>query len=134
MSPEQLDLLQASMVDLPDQTAVAGRFFDLLERADPSTRALFHHRPETDRKFAAELGQLIGCLDDLDRLEARARSLGARHRAYGVTSRHYALAGEALVGAVVEQLGPRSSPAVVAAWRAAFDLIAETMMDGAAGG
>jgi len=132
MNPQQIDLVLSSYTSVKDDPAVTKRFYELLFEAEPSARALFRHLPETESKFAEELGVLAACLNDLDRFEARALALGARHRGYGVSTRHYAAASDALVQALNERLGESFTDEVAAAWRAAFDLVAETMMAGAA--
>jgi len=132
MNPQQIDLVLTSYASVKDDPGLTRRFYDLLFEAEPSARALFRHLPETESKFAEELGVLAACLNDLDRFEARALSLGARHRGYGVASRHYAAASGALVQALAERLGDAFTEEAAAAWRAAFDLVAETMMAGAA--
>lgn len=132
MNPQQIDLVMTSYAAVQDDPALTKRFYELLFEAEPSARALFRHLPETESKFAEELGVLAACLGDLDRFEARALSLGARHRGYGVSTRHYAAASGALVQALAERLGDEFDDETADAWRAAFDLVAETMMAGAA--
>ena len=132
MNPQQIDVVLTSYASLKDDRALTARFYELLFAAEPSARALFRHLPETESKFAEELGVLAACLNDLDRFEARALALGARHRGYGVSTRHYAAASDALVQALAERLGDAFTDELAEAWRAAFDLVAETMMAGAA--
>jgi hemoglobin-like flavoprotein len=60
-------------------------------------------------------------------LETEAADLGKRHRDYGVRAVHYRLAREAMEGALVDTLGDRFGPKERAAWRKAYNLIAELM-------
>jgi hypothetical protein len=46
-----------------------------------------------------------------------------------VQTRHYRSVGEALVGALAAHLAPDWTPAVERAWRRAYNLVAEIMMD-----
>jgi len=131
MNPEQIELVLESYEGVRGDPQLTERFYELLFAAEPSARPLFQHLDATERKFAEELEVLAACLRDIDRFEARALSLGARHRGYGVSSRHYTAAGIALVQALGERLGPAFTEEMATAWSAAFDLVAETMLDGA---
>jgi len=131
MTPRQIELVLTSHAAIRDDPAVIARFYELLFAAEPTARPLFQHLPATQSKFAEELDVLASCLRDIDRFEARALSLGARHRGYGVAPRHYAAASGALVQALSEKLGAEFPADAADAWRAAFDLVAETMMQGA---
>ena len=79
-------------------------------------------------KFAAELAALVEAISSFSDLATRTRELGSRHAAYGVQTTHYHSACEALIGALEEHLGEQWNAALEAAWRRAYNLVAELMM------
>ena len=81
-------------------------------------------RPKGSGKLAHE---------DVDEILAvgRAQALGSRHRGYGVRAGHYVLMGNALLEALAAARGAEWTPEAAEAWAAAYDLVAETMQQGA---
>jgi hemoglobin-like flavoprotein len=130
MTPEQLAVVRESYASLgPDATAMAADFYGRLFAADPSTRALFSDGPEVMAvKFTAELDAIVEAIASFDEFRLRVADLGARHAAYGVQTRHYGAVGEALVASLAAHLGDRWDDQLEAAWRRAYNLVAETMM------
>ena len=131
MTPEQLALVQSSYAALgADAPAMAVDFYRRLFAADPSTRALFTDGPEImSLKFAAELDAIVQAITVFDEFRSRVDALGARHAGYGVQTGHYSAVGDALVGALAARLDEHWDPALEAAWRRAYNLVAEVMMD-----
>jgi hemoglobin-like flavoprotein len=137
MTPEQIALVEASLAEAaPHLDSLAGRFYERLFAAAPDAEALFvHDRARQRAVFAVELRSVVTAIRDYDAFVAHASSLGVRHGEYGVRAAHYRVAGGALIAVLAEDAqsaGTAWSPEHVAAWRAAYDLIAETMMQGAA--
>src|SRR5262245_17097565 len=130
MTPEQLELVRRSYASLgPHAPAMALDFYERLFSIDPSTEALFTRPPSImAEKFAAELDAIVEAIVSFDVFAPRVRDLAARHAAYGVQTRHFRAVGEALVGALAGRLGPEWNPALEAAWRRAYNLVAEIMM------
>lgn len=134
MTPEQVHLVQDSFTRLePRSDEFAATFYAGLFELDPPTRLLFSQDPAVQRtKFMAELGEIVRCISDFDAFIARARSLGAEHVAYGATHQHYAVMAVALDRALAAHLAEEFTAAMREAWRSAYDLVAEVMMQGAA--
>jgi hemoglobin-like flavoprotein len=130
MTPEQVELVQSSYASLgADATAMAHEFYRRLFEADPSAEALFNDGPDVmAEKFARELEAVVQAIASFEEFAARVTDLAARHAAYGVETRHYRAAGEALTGALALQLGPAWGPDLEVAWRRAYNLVAEIMM------
>jgi hemoglobin-like flavoprotein len=130
MTPEQLALVRTSYASLgSDATAMADEFYARLFAADPSARELFTDGPDVMAvKFAAELEALVEAISSFPDFAPRVRDLGIRHAAYRVQTRHYSAAREALIGALANHLGDDWTPDVEAAWRRAYNLVAEMMM------
>lgn len=134
MTPEQLQLVRASYATLGDAApAMAIDFYRRLFAADPSTEALFTNGPDVmSVKFADELNAIVEAISSFDAFAPRARDLAARHVGYGVRTQHYHAVGEALIGALAAHLAPVWDDALEAAWRRAYNLVAEVMMAAAA--
>jgi hemoglobin-like flavoprotein len=134
MTPEQLDLVRSSYAALGDERrAVARDFYRRLFAADPAVEELFGDDPDVMAvKFSDELAAIVEAIVSFDAFATRLQGLAARHVAYGVQTRHYRLVGDALVAALAEALAPRWDETLDAAWRTAFNLVAEVMMAAAA--
>jgi len=68
----------------------------------------------------------------LNELLIHTRALGARHVAYGVRAADYQTLGTALLAALAAILGDSFDPPTREAWTLAYNLVAETMLEGAA--
>lgn len=135
MTPEQLELVRSSYAALGEGRAeMAADFYRRLFAADPGVEALFTDGPEVMvDKFGRELAAIVEAIVSFEDLAPRLHDLAARHVGYGVEVRHYRLVGDALLGALAAALAPAWSNELDAAWRRAYDLVAEVMMAAAAG-
>jgi hemoglobin-like flavoprotein len=83
-------------------------------------------------KFAEKLTEIVQAMPRLDELLAHTRALGARHVGYGVRTADYQTLGDALLAALAAVLGDSFDAATREAWALACNLVAETMLEGAA--
>jgi hemoglobin-like flavoprotein len=127
-------MLRASFAELrPHVGDLAARFYDRLFERTPALRSIFSVDPAIQESvFVTELAVIVDSISRFDGFAARTRELGVRHATYGVTYEHYVTAGEALLAALGDTLGPMFTAELREAWRLGFDLMAETMMQGAA--
>ena len=134
MTPEDLIAVQSSYHRLgPRLPAMAARFYQELFSRDPELRPLFTtDMAEQQVRFAAKLTELVQALPRLDDLLAHTRALGARHVGYGVRVADYQTVGTALLAALAAILGDAFDAPTREAWALAYNLVAETMLDGAA--
>jgi hemoglobin-like flavoprotein len=134
MTPEQLALVQSSYQRLGTRLpAMASRFYQELFSRDPALRLLFTtDMAEQQVRFALKLTEIVRAMPRLDELLAQTRALGARHVSYGARAADYQTVGVALLGALAAILGDDFDPPTHEAWAAAYNLMAETMLDGAA--
>ncbi len=108
---------------------LVSHFYAEMFLRDPAIRNLFPAAMDTQRdRFLAVLTECVRGIDEPDFLLERLRGLGRGHRKYGVRPEHYATLGEALIATLRRHLGPDWTPPVEAAWRAAYALIARTMI------
>jgi hemoglobin-like flavoprotein len=136
MTPDQIRLVTESVEHLrEDSTRFAATFYERLFELDPQARSLFSTDPKVQQqKFFTELDAIVHSINNLDRLLERTKSLGAYHRGMGVRAHHYRAVGEALRDAAASLYGDDYSPELVEAWRLAYRLVAEAMLQGAAAG
>jgi methyl-accepting chemotaxis protein len=134
MTPEQLELVQSSYAALGSGTReMASDFYRRLFAADPTTEELFTESPDVmATKFSEELGAIVEAITSYETFAPRVRDLAARHVRYGVQTRHFQPLGDALIETLADHLGEQWSPALEAAWRRAYNLVAELMMATAA--
>ena len=134
MTPEQIALVQSSFERLgPELPAMTTRFYQELFGRDPSLRPLFTTGPaRQEARFAEKLTEIVRAMPRLSELLAHTRDLGARHVAYGVRVAHYQTVGDALLDALSAVLGDEFDAATRDAWAIAYNLVAETMLEGAA--
>jgi hemoglobin-like flavoprotein len=130
MTPEDIELVRTSYASLgANAPAMAAEFYRRLFAADPTAQALFSSGPDVmSSKFAQELDAIVEAIISYDTFATRVRDLAARHAHYGVKTGHYRSAGDALIGALAAHLGAAWDPATEAAWRRAYNLVAEIMM------
>ena len=134
MTPEQITLVQSSFERAgPDLSDLATRFYQELFARDPDLRALFTTDMALQKvRFADKLTEIVRAIPRLDELLAHTRALGARHAGYGVRVADYQTVGEALVAALAAVLGDGFDAQTREAWHIAYNLMAETMLEGAA--
>jgi hemoglobin-like flavoprotein len=133
MTPAQVAAVEETFA-LVDLDALADDFYRLAFAADPALLSMFVSDPGEQRdRFATELQEIVASIRTLETFEARVRTLGLRHRGYGVRSGHYRVMGDALIAALRDAIGVAWNPEVEEAWRLAYNLTAETMMLGAMG-
>ena len=134
MTPEQITLVQSSFARLgPELPALTTRFYQELFGRDPALRALFTTDMAVQKvRFAEKLAEIVRAMPRLAELLGHTRALGARHVGYGVRVADYQTVGEALLAALAAVLGDSFDPQTHEAWHIAYNLMAETMLEGAA--
>ena len=134
MTPEQITLVQSSFQRLgPQLPAMATRVYQELFARDPALRPVFTTpMAEQKVKFAQKLTEIVWAMPSLDELLAHTRALGARHVGYGVRAADYQTLGDALLAALAAILGDSFDAPTREAWALAYNLVAETMLEGAA--
>jgi hemoglobin-like flavoprotein len=134
MTPDQIELVESTL-SLIDLEALAADFYVRAFKADSGLSAMFTTDPAVQRaRFAKELGVIVTSIRHFDEFREEAAALGRRHRGYGVHAWHYRVMGVALLGALEAALGERWNEEVEGAWHMAYNLTAESMLEGAGQG
>jgi hemoglobin-like flavoprotein len=134
MTPEQITLVQSSFRRLgPDLPALTVRFYQELFERNPALRPLFTTDMGEQRvKFAQKLTEIVWSMPRLSELLIHTRALGARHAGYGVRATDYQTVGDSLIAALAAVLGDEFDAQTREAWVLAYNIVAETMLEGAA--
>jgi hemoglobin-like flavoprotein len=74
------------------------------------------------------LATVVNSLGDFEAIVPVARDLAKRHVAYGVAREHYSLVRSALLWTLEQDLADEFSPALRAAWEAAYSALSEVMI------
>ena len=108
-------------------------FYARLFAAAPGVRTLFPRDMETQKAMLlSALVLLRKSLRDLDAIVPTLRTLGARHVAYGAKLEHYPVVGSVLIESMAAIAGQAWTPEYEQAWGEAFEIVAGTMLQGAA--
>ena len=109
-------------------------FYARLFEAAPAVKPLFARTDLRKQKIMLlrVLGLLRRSLRDLDPIVPILHDLGARHVAYGAQPEHYPVVGAVLIASMAEVAGDEWRPEYERAWAAAFDIVADAMLEGAA--
>ena len=134
MTPEQITLVQSSFARLgPELPALTTRFYQELFGRDPALRAMFTTDMAVQKvRFAEKLAEIVRAMPRLAELLGHTRALGARHSGYGVRAADYRTVEDALLAALAAVLGDSFDAPTREAWAIAYNLVAETMLEGAA--
>jgi len=129
MTPAEKSLVQTSFAKVaPIAEQAAALFYGRLFEMDPSLRPLFKGDiREQGRKLMNMIAFCVQGLDALDQLVPAVQGLGKRHAGYGVTDAHYDSVGAALLWTLQQGLGEAWTPAVAAAWTAAYGFLSGIM-------
>lgn len=129
------DLLEESfdLVVLRGDDLAAG-FYRRLFASAPSLLPLFSGvaMDRQQHKFLSTLVILRRSWRDMGEVLSELEWLGGDHLRYGVLPDHYPLLGDALIETMIEIGGSRWKPEYTISWRAAYAVVAEAMLRGAA--
>ena len=130
MTQDEVALVQSTFkAVLPIKEQAADLFYGRLFTLDPGLRPMFPaEMAEQKTKLMATLATVVGKLHALDEITGAVQDLGRRHVAYGVKPEQYETVGSALLWTLEQGLGPAFTPAVKAAWTAAYTLLAGAMI------
>lgn len=118
----------------PESDRAASYFYGRLFAENPRLRALFPPgmSAQRDRLFRA-LTKIVWSQDNPEELRAYLAGLGCDHRKFGVLPEHYPAVGAALIATLRRYAADVWSPECEAAWAAAFQIAAGTMIEAAEG-
>jgi nitric oxide dioxygenase len=111
---------------------VAATFYAELLTIDPSIRPMFKGDMIVQgEKLMNMLNTVVDGLRAPEIILPAARALAVKHLDYGVEARHYALVGTALMRTLKHELGADFTQETREAWTAAYQFLADAMIDAA---
>ena len=114
----------------PRSASLTQRFYERVFEAAPAVRPLFpEDLRDQRRKLARTLDHLVAGLGNLSTVILDLTELAERHVAYGTQPAHYPVVGEALVGALRDELGEAFTAEHEAAWVETYTLISGVMIN-----
>jgi hemoglobin-like flavoprotein len=135
MNPSQVKLVQesfAKVAPISEQAAVI--FYDRLFEVAPAVKAMFPaDMTEQRKKLMGMLAAVVNGLTNLESILPAASALAKRHVGYGAKPEHYPVVGGALLWTLEKGLGEAWTPAVAAAWTAAYGTLSSFMISEAYG-
>jgi nitric oxide dioxygenase len=131
ITQHQIELVESSAAAVdPVLEGFSAAFYARLFSGHPGLRPMFLEDPGAQAgKLAAELRRIVSALRDPERFARQVRTLGARHRRYGVVAGHYDVVGSVLIATFEDVLGPVFTPELKAAWTVAYAHVAATMLE-----
>jgi len=115
------------------QDKVAAYFYARMFITNPQLRDMFPIQMDVQRdRLLGAVVSTVQNVDDPERIGAYLRGLGRDHRKFHVQPHHYREVKEALLEALRHVAGEEWSSAYEQAWNDVYDLIADTMIAGAA--
>ena len=133
MTPRQIEIVKQSFAKImPFKDQAAELFYCRLFELDPSLRLMFRSDlTEQKQKLMVALALVVTNLEKMDSLLPSIRTLGARHKTYGVRNRHYDVVGAALLWTLEIGMGASWTKELAEAWKSAYDRVAKAMIEGA---
>ncbi len=133
MTGEQIDLVQKSFEKIvPISEQAAALFYAKLFDINPNLRWLFKGDMKAQgQKLMQVIAYAVESLERIDEFIPQVRALGARHANYGVEDRDYDSVGEALLWTLEKALSREFTAQTKESWTAVYNLLAQTMKDGA---
>ena len=134
MTPQQIELVKVTWVKVvPIADKAAELFYGRLFELDPSVKSMFKtDMTEQGKKLMKTINIAVEALDDVEPLVPTLKEMGAAHAGYGVKDKDYNTVGAALLWTLEQGLGDAFTDEVKNAWGAAYEVLANTMKEGAA--
>lgn len=133
MTPQQAELVKktwAMVVPISDKAAELfyGRLFEM----DPAVKEMFKgDMTEQGKKLMKTINIAVEALDNVEALVPTLKEMGAAHAGYGVKEKDYNTVGGALLWTLEQGLGEEFNDEVKNAWGAVYEVLANTMKEGA---
>jgi len=133
ITPEQARLVRETFAKVePIAEAAAEMFYNKLFELRPDVRSLFtRDLGEQGKMLMQTLKLAIESLDNLNKLVPALKTLGGRHREYGVKDADYVDVASALLWTLEQGLGDDFTAEVKEAWTTVYTALTQVMLEGA---
>jgi hemoglobin-like flavoprotein len=132
MTPRQIELVKSSFGKItPFKDQAAELFYCRLFELDPSLRLMFRSdMNEQKQKLMTAIALVVAGLDKMETILPTVRTLGRRHKDYGVQKKHYEVVGTALIWTLEIGLASSWNQETAEAWKTAYGALAAAMIEG----
>lgn len=109
-------------------------FYKTLFEIAPAAKELFAKTDFNKQKkhLIGAIVQIVNTVDQPEKLVPYLKEMGARHVDYGTVAEHYPIVGKALIETFKYFFEEKWTPQLESTWLAAFQVITDTMLAGAA--
>jgi nitric oxide dioxygenase len=133
LSRQQKDIVKSTAPVLADHgVVITTHFYKRMLENHPELKNIFNIAHQATGAQPAALAHAIWAyasnIDDLSVLTAAISRIGHRHASLGVTADQYPIVGEHLLASIKEVLGDAVDEAVLDAWKAAYQQLADTFI------
>lgn len=108
-------------------------FYRQLLAAHPELSSIFNTENQEDgsqaRRLAAAILAYAAHIDRIEQIGTAVDKIAHKHVTLNVLPEQYPIVGEHLLGAIKTVLGEAATPEVLEAWAAAYDQLADIMID-----
>ncbi|SAL00674.1 globin [Caballeronia arationis] len=134
LTPRQTEIIKSSAPVLSEHgLTVVTRFYRRLFEHHPELRNLFNHTNQRSGGQQEALAHAVWAyasnIDNLGALGPAVKRISQKHASLGVQPEHYPIVGEHLLAAMGETLGDAFSDEMRDAWAAAYQQLADVMID-----
>lgn len=134
LTPQQIDIIKATVPVVQEYgTTITTAFYKNVLDANPALNNIFN---QTNQKNGAQPRALSGALaayaaniDDLAVLSDAVERICQKHASLFIRPEHYPIVGKYLLEAMGQVLGAALTPEILDAWTAAYNQLAQIMID-----
>lgn len=133
-SQKVIDTVKATIPALVENgETLTQHFYKRMFARNPEVLAFFNPANQTSGKqqkaLAAAIVAFAQNIDNLEALGAAVELIANKHASLMVKPEHYPIVGENLLASIKEVLGDAATVEVVAAWGAAYSMLADILID-----
>lgn len=134
LSPEHTQIIKATVPVLAEHgVTITSHFYKRMLNAHPELKNIFNSAHQATGTQPAALAHSVWAyaanIDNLGALGAAVSRIGHKHASLGVTADQYPIVGEHLLASIKEVLGDAATPAILDAWAAAYQQLADIFIN-----
>ncbi|GMU84333.1 MAG: hypothetical protein AMXMBFR47_42030 [Planctomycetota bacterium] len=115
----------------PRGPELVDRFYAMLFARYPAVRPMFPTEMTAQkRKLLSSIALVIQNLRNLEQIRNVLFEMGRRHAGYGAQPTHYVAVRDTLIDVMAALTGPQWTAQLTGDWKAAFDFVADRMLEG----
>lgn len=134
LSPAQIDIVKSTAPVLAEHgVKITTHFYKRMLGRHPELKNIFNQAHQATGAQPAALAHAVWAyaanIDNLAALSTAVSRIAHKHASLGITADQYPVVGENLLASIKEVLGDAISPPIVDAWAAAYQQLADILID-----